>query len=54
MTSGWRYNIRLFDEREKKDWEPQLRKITDAEYVGAQWNMNTAKKNPPECFDEAQ
>ncbi len=47
MTAGWRYTIRLFDEREKKskDWERELRKITyykcGWKCVGAQWRMNS-------------
>ncbi len=49
MGAGWRYRIRLFSEDEKKEWADELSKITDEEYVGAQWNANKVKE-PPDVF----
>ena len=49
MTGGWLFNIRLFDDDEKPEWDEILTKMMgeDDGYVGAQWDMNKAKKDPP-------
>ena len=54
MTQGWVYNIRLFSEDEKPDWEEVLQKHCEDrhDYVGAQWDANKAKEDPPEVFEK--
>ena len=55
MTGGWVYKLRLFSEEEKPDWDEELATVVtkeDGAMVGAQWNTDKAKEEPPQCFEE--
>ena len=55
MTNGWVFKLRLFGEEEKQDWDDQLEKVVtkeDGAVVGAQWDDNKAKEEPPQSFEE--
>ena len=55
MGGGWIYKLRLFCEDEKKEWLEKLAgKSTesDGSPVGAQWNTEHQKNDPPGVFDK--
>ena len=51
MDSHWAFNIRLFGQQEKDDWDKQLRSVVDKDFVGGQWDRNKAKEDPPAIFE---
>ena len=52
-ADDWVYTLRLFDAKEKVQWEDQLAKYNLDDYVGAQWDAQRAEDhNPPAMFSE--
>ena len=55
MTDGWLFHLRLFDNEELPEWEEKLNALLakdDYELVGAQWDANKAKDDPPAVFEK--
>ena len=57
MTGGWAFNVRLFSALEKPDWQDKVKArckdyVGGVHFVGAQWDANKTRHQPPDEFDE--
>lgn len=55
MTDGWLFHVRLFSAEELPQWEDKLSGFLakdDDQCVGAQWDANKAKEDPPTVFEK--